>query len=274
MVKNGGQVIRVHKARLNRVGDELLIDQYLENNITDNHTNSIQINGENHSQHTEEPIHYEMIEAEDTNGEEGQQNKIDQSNDNNEGQSLNQNNELLETHEINETKDIDSPPKNSKLVHPKVKTHILYKVGNDEIWIRGFVHSRAGKLNGKYESHFNIQNDDNKVMPYDFNNVQWEAVPSDVLITTRDNDAIMTAKHKEIENWKKNDVFEEVPFDNQNTITTRWVITTKEKDSIMITNARLVARGFEDQGTDKGKVDSPTCSKESLSLLLSIFNYL
>ena len=26
----------------------------------------------------------------------------------------------------------------------------------------------------------------------------------------------MTAKQKEIENWKKNDVFEEVQFDNQN----------------------------------------------------------
>ena len=270
MVKNGGQVIRVHKARLNRVGEELLLDQSHENNATGIDTNSNQINDENHNQHTEELIHCEIIEAENANKEDKeQQNNIDQISDNSEDQNPNQNNE---TNEINATKQIENPKQSNKLVHPKVKTHILYKVGNDENWMRGFVYSRAGKINGKYESHFNIQNDDNKIIPYDFNNVQWEPVPSEVLITTRDNDAIMTAKHKEIENWKKNDVFEEVPFDNQNTITTRWVITTKEKDSIMITKARLVARGFEDQGTDKGKVDSPTCSKESLALILSILS--
>ena len=42
-------------------------------------------------------------------------------------------------------------PTTDKLVHPKVKTHILYKLNKDDNWRKGYVHSRAGKVHGKYD---------------------------------------------------------------------------------------------------------------------------
>ena len=64
-------------------------------------------------------------------------------------------------------------------------------------------------------------------------------------------------------------MFDIVPFENQNTISSRWVITHKVKDGNRIVKARLVARGFEEDSSKLQK-DSPTCCKESLHLLFAI----
>ena len=125
MVKNGGQVIRVHKARLNRVGEELLLDQSHENNATGIDTNSNQINDENHNQHTEELIHCEIIEAENANKDKEQQNNIDQISDNSEDQNPNQNNE---TNEIDATKQIENPKQSNKLNHLWGMTPLLFHI--------------------------------------------------------------------------------------------------------------------------------------------------
>ena len=276
IVKNGSQVIRVHKTRLNHIGKEY-VEQCQKNDTT------TQKKETSNNQLIEELLDEEIVEGDEN---EVQQPDCVDENDYSEDQNSNVNvtpengtlnadqieKQNIEAKEANEDAAIQKEQQVIKPVHPKVKTSILYKTGNSDSWLRGYVHSRAGKVKGKYESHFNIQSDDNSITPYDFNKdiIEWEPVSNDVLITTQDNDAIFAAKQKEIENWKKNSVFEEVAFDDQDLISTRWVITTKEKDAVMITKARLVARGFEDQATDKGKVDSPTCSKESLSLLLSI----
>jgi transposase InsO family protein len=259
LVRNGSQMVRVHVTRINHVGKELHQDT---NNTNSDSTNVNQDDSqldieEEHvtNELVTDNITEEMVESET------EQNKTSEKE--NEGN--------IETEDTE--KGIEKVPITDKVVHPKVKTHILYKLNNDENWRKGYVHSRAGKIHGKYESHFNIQNDDDgKIEPYDFNDKvqEWEPVPNEILITTQDKNAIMTAKQQEVENWKKNDVFEEVQFVNQNLITTRWVITTKEKDSVITTKARLVARGFEDEGIDKGKTDSPTCSRESLSLIQSL----
>ena len=74
---------------------------------------------------------------------------------------------------------------------------------------------------------------------------------------------------KEIENWVKNEVFEEVEDTGQNVITVRWVVTEKENEGKTITKARLVARGFE-ENTESLRKDSPTCSKETVRILLSL----
>ena len=52
-------------------------------------------------------------------------------------------------------------------------------------------------------------------------------------------------------------------------ITVRWVVTEKEKEGKTITKARLVARGFE-ENTESLRKDSPTCSKETVRILLSL----
>ena len=50
----------------------------------------------------------------------------------------------------------------------------------------------------------------------------------------------------------------------------RWVLTTKETTDGIIPEARLVARGFEEDCLDKSEKKSPTCSKESLRTLFSV----
>lgn len=160
-------------------------------------------------------------------------------------------------------------------LYPKVNTDIAFKLAHRDEWRQGNVYSRAGKVGGRHESCFNIKDKkDDQIRWYDFKTdvEEWEPIPAEVLISATDKDAIIAAKQKEIENWKNNDVFEEVPYNNQHTISTRWVITTKEKDSIIITKARLVARGFEDNRENYQNIDSPTCSRESLSLTLSILS--
>ena len=64
-------------------------------------------------------------------------------------------------------------------------------------------------------------------------------------------------------------MFEEVPFEGQDTVSSRWVITMKKDDKGEETiKARLVARGFEEAPIKN--IDSPTCSRESLRLVFTI----
>jgi len=169
---------------------------------------------------------------------------------------------------------IESNPNIEKPLYPKVKTDIAFQLTYDDEnrWRHGQVHSRAGKVGGRNENCFNIKEKvDGQIRWYDFKNEvrEWQPVPSTIMITTSDKESIIVAKEKEVNNWKMNDVFEEVPFTNQHVISTRWVITTKEVENIPITKARLVARGFEDDLGER-KVDSPTCARESLCLTLSL----
>ena len=77
------------------------------------------------------------------------------------------------------------------------------------------------------------------------------------------------AKEEEVKRWRDNDVFLEIKDEGQPRITTRWVCTEKNKGNKTQLKARLVARGFEED-TSQLRSDSPTCSKESLRLLISI----
>ena len=157
-------------------------------------------------------------------------------------------------------------------VMPHVRTNILYKLNDDE-WRRGYVHSRAGKATGANKSCFNIRDElSDEIRWYDFSDpiVSWETIPTEVLITNLDNESINIAKMKELESWRNNDAYEEVEFEDQHVISTRWVLSTKEKGGSVITKARLVARGYEDQEVDSLNTNSPTCSKESIRLALAI----
>ena len=80
--------------------------------------------------------------------------------------------------------------------------------------------------------------------------------------------AVLEAKQKEIENWRRNNVFEEVPDHGQKVVSVRWVFTDKYIDGKHVTKARLVARGFEE--SELLQTDSPTCSEESIRLMTAI----
>jgi len=158
-------------------------------------------------------------------------------------------------------------------VLPSIKSNILYKFNAKEEWKHGFVHSRAGKAKGKNNACLNIQDDVTKEINwYNFENsgIIWEPVPSEIYITNADDESIHIAKLRELENWKVNDAYEEVDRDEQKLISTRWVITTKEKDGAIVTKARLCARGYEDLEVDKNNTNSPTCSKETIRVALAI----
>ena len=81
---------------------------------------------------------------------------------------------------------------------------------------------------------------------------------------------VIEAKEKELENLSKYDVFEEVEDSGQERITSRWVITRKERADGQKADykGRLVARGFQEKSAPQS--DSPTMRRESLKLLLSV----
>ena len=77
------------------------------------------------------------------------------------------------------------------------------------------------------------------------------------------------AKMKELESWRENKVYHEVPYTNQKCVSTRWVYSFKTVNNSLVPKARLVARGFEEYSQDIQK-DSPTCAHESLRLIISV----
>ena len=83
-------------------------------------------------------------------------------------------------------------------------------------------------------------------------------------------DTVLDAKLKEIESWRTNNVFEEVPNCGQKTMSVRWVISPKIVEGKMSTKARLCARGFEE--TVLNRTDSPTCSREGMRIALSLIS--
>ena len=80
---------------------------------------------------------------------------------------------------------------------------------------------------------------------------------------------ILAAKFNELDKWKKCEVYEEIKVNGQNTISVHWVCTEKDTEKGKVTKACLVAHGYKEEGSMFRK-DSPTCSKESLHMTLTI----
>ena len=87
--------------------------------------------------------------------------------------------------------------------------------------------------------------------------------------TGTDSDDFLNEKFVEIQSWKDNDVFDELPFnESMKPLGTRWVLTVKPDG---IRKARLVAKGFQDREVDSLIKDSPTCSKETFRIAVAVF---
>lgn len=146
---------------------------------------------------------------------------------------------------------------------------------------------RAGKAKGKYRNWYNLRyiepsNIAGTMGSADLGKVDnLEVTPqcsvelcsnyveqNDVLVT--EGISFDKAKQDEIGNWRKNGVFEVVQDVGQRRVSTRWVCTLKETPDGIIPKARLVARGFEEFHNKDLQKDSPTCSSESLRLLMSV----
>ena len=177
--------------------------------------------------------------------------------------------------------DVSNSPYESDYQHPTEKEKpVKVKVGHrirgvlDESGenFTGRVMSRAGKASGKYKDHFNIEQDsDGSIKCMNLTDIKdLEVIEDDVeLLVFFNSEKIREAKDKEIENWRANDVFEEMDYTGQELISSRWVVTEKLKDGEKIVKARLVARGFEEDTAELLK-NSPTCSKESVRIQLAV----
>ena len=93
--------------------------------------------------------------------------------------------------------------------------------------------------------------------------------PNEVFVTEipakfHDDPRVIEAKKDELRKWKDFDAYEEVDFDNQHVLTTRWVVTEKEGGKA---KSRLCVRGFQEK--EYPQSDSPTAQKESFKIFLA-----
>ena len=131
--------------------------------------------------------------------------------------------------------------------------------------------NRAGKVGGKYNHCYNIQNPQGGGECIDLlRDVQkWRHISdNEEILSCSSGDRVYQAKLAEHDNWIANDVYDKVKDSGQTTVSLRWVTTEKMKNTIPHVKARLVARGFEEDLLNR--TDSPTCSKDSLMLALAL----
>lgn len=174
-------------------------------------------------------------------------------------------------------------PTRKDTTKPKIGQKIECWLKNDGEKFDAKVISRAGKAGGIHGNCYNIQRNSGEVEWIDLARQveKWRPLPEDNVVETDDqvppSDIFMAsyetplneAKLAELENWKDNNVFEEVSDQGQNAVSVRWVVTEKTKNGVPYTKARLVARGFEENLHDH-RTDSPTCAKDSLRVALTL----
>ena len=148
---------------------------------------------------------------------------------------------------------------------------IRYRAEPTDDWTSGIILGRAGKATGRYKNEFNVvtEDEDNPVtVKLDNVSVEVQSVPSVYHLVTDINmkdPAVLKAKEAEIKRFKEFDVFEEVKDHEQPTVSSRWVITSKEEGTY---KARLVARGFQE--LNENQSDAPTADRISKRLMFTI----
>ena len=108
--------------------------------------------------------------------------------------------------------------------------------------------NHAGKATGKYKTWYNIKNENNEERSIDLGSLEWEMIPETEInmpavsdnMGSKDKDIIM-AKENELDKLAQFRTYEEVVNNGQKTLSTRFVITTKDRN----TKARLVVRRFK-----------------------------
>jgi hypothetical protein len=129
--------------------------------------------------------------------------------------------------------------------------------------------NRAGKATGKNKSWYNVRDSSGVEYSLDLSMYDWEIIPEEANIVLipkakhNDPDCIQ-AKLTELEKLKLFDTYEVVRRDEQDCISTTWVLWNKGDE----VRARLVARGFEEK--DYVRSDSPTVGKSSMRVFLAL----
>ena len=164
---------------------------------------------------------------------------------------------------------------------------IQYSLDGADDVVTAKVLGRAGKSTGKYKNSYNVEYkapenlegthayiDLDRVTNFKLIVNNSEDVPAttesitEEIFETKDVD-FSEAKMVELQSWKTNEVYEEVPYENQKCISVRWVCGMKScENGYSYPKARLVARGFEDNQNLNN--ESPTCSKDSFRVINAI----
>ena len=88
---------------------------------------------------------------------------------------------------------------------------------------------------------------------------------SEIKETDENSEKVKEAKEKELSNFDDYEAFEEVEYDGQKVLGTRYVLTEKPDGSI---KARFVTKGFQEEFLHPS--DSPTSSRETIKIFLAI----
>ena len=84
----------------------------------------------------------------------------------------------------------------------------------------------------------------------------------------------VVAKQKELASWVACHVYDLVPDNGQKAISCWWVLVDKvQDDGSLKPKARSVVRGFQEAGLQDLDTFSPTCSKSSSRVLLTVASY-
>ena len=193
--------------------------------------------------------------------------------------------------------ELESPTgtKNSQIIEciqstQKLKSGMFVKVLKKEdphpnMWHTYKIISRSGKSTGRYAHSWNVQDEAGVMSSLDFkddvhtykvlnssslqhSDSEVEFRPNEILLAER-NDDIQLAKQKELQSWKDQGVYEEVPYSEQPLMTVRWV-TEKDGENGTLLKARLVAHGYKE--TQTFRTDSPTCTRESIRISLALIS--
>lgn len=157
---------------------------------------------------------------------------------------------------------------------PNMKSFISVKEFDQE-WYDAEVIATQPKRSGTNKDWVNLHIFGKKeACSLNWTNVErWKYIPPPenvVLLSKTDEmrQEVVDAKHAELDKLKRFEIYEEVPFTDQEVISSRWVLTEKMDGQQKKYKARLVARGFEeDTHSAEIRTDSPTCSRYSLRLL-------
>ena len=129
--------------------------------------------------------------------------------------------------------------------------------------------SKAAKATRKFKNSFNIQYKEpismcNQQTHVNFDKVNYVVV-NDINteeVTIIDNNYLERAKLTELNNWETNNVYEEIPYNNQKLMHVKWLCTMKETNDQQIAKARLAVKGFDEPTKDGILKDSPNCLKK------------
>ena len=266
LVRHGGTYVRVHNCRLTKFVEPI------SNNNEENVDQAEQETEASASLSDDESEHEERVHVSDHI--DAQVSDVQSSREaSNESEPNEISEEALQEYAANT--ELNLPSSNASIARNvnkfKVGQRLQGKSSTGEI-ISGKIISRAGKSTGKYKNCFNVKQDNDGTIEWinidDLNEVRFVPENEETVVMFNSND-ISEAKENEIRNWQENDVYEEVEDIGQEFLSVRWVITEKCKDNKNFTKARLVARGFE-ENTFSLRKDSPTCSKESIRVAISI----